>query len=920
MSPFLLLLFVASLHASQADQLYRLTSVKNIIQDKQGFIWFSGHQGLTRYDGNELINFTNTSSNWQLPFAWTNDVQRVNSQLLVSTESNRLWLFDPKTGLSSPLNITTKSDTIYFASFFNGQYYIYTKAPNILYRYDPQTSSTEILNKNITLNGFLTTKNSLYYHNNMGIYKIKQHEIKLLLKAQVKAAIANKEWLVIATDKALITFQNEHQEAVKNIDNKISALTFENNSDNFFTINNKNHINKYNQLIEKLDHGYSTDLKAQSRSIYHDSSGTLWLAGSHGVKKTSAIKIKNHPRIYDTFINGIQVEVIHEQLVLGSYGAGLQCLSKNKPIVAPQINNNLSKEALLITDLHTINEEMYLTTFDGLWHYKLKDKSLRKVNFENNDKILLKVVNKDHLLYLATDENGFIIYDLKNTEISAIINEDFPLSSPEVIDILPFENSIWLATAKGIDIYNKQSKQIETIANTSSKVMSLTIANNKIYAATKGEGILVFNQNKELLTRFAVGIDFDQIRNINNEIWAPSSNGLYRISIDDNQITMVSGSEDYSFTSEAVLHKNAIYVGHYGGVLEVPLTPEEKLNAKIYISKTTISGKPYLLNKSINIDNSNEIITLDLASLDYRTGQEKQFKYQINGGTWNKINGSQLTLTGLASGSYYLTILGTNSLGQWSDFQAFTEIHVDFPWYWSPQIRVIYAVLIIGFFLLTLWLLYLRGKSIKYIHKVLSTEAKSKSKTTLLISRNLSHALALSVDNKNKETTTGFEQNKTKIESILQESINELTYPNQHNEPDGLYGKSLQVALPYFIQYLSKKYHIKVNLDYSLNETQLNDDLVADIYKIIYEALTSAILNGDGQNYRLNLKQHNEKVWVTINDDANSFSNFKNQINFDMAMYFIRQIANKYNATVNTFDQQNQGSQLVIIIPLRILR
>ena len=79
---------------------------------------------------------------------------------------------------------------------------------------------------------------------------------------------------------------------------------------------------------------------------------------------------------------------------------------------------------------------------------------------------------------------------------------------------------------------------------------------------------------------------------------------------------------------------------------------------KYIISQTTVSGKTYLLNKTIQNASSNDVITLDLASLDYRAGQNKQFKYQINNGKWHLISGNQITLTGLASGSYYLTIMG----------------------------------------------------------------------------------------------------------------------------------------------------------------------------------------------------------------------------------------------------------------------
>ena len=57
-------------------------------------------------------------------------------------------------------------------------------------------------------------------------------------------------------------------------------------------------------------------------------------------------------------------------------------------------------------------------------------------------------------------------------------------------------------------------------------------------------------------------------------------------------------------------------------------------------------------------------------------------------------------------------------------------------------------------------------------------------------------------------------------------------------------------------------------------------------------------------------------MWLTITNDENGFSKFKSKINFDISMYYIRQIANKYNASFNVFDKDNSSSQLTISIPL----
>ena len=77
--------------------------------------------------------------------------------------------------------------------------------------------------------------------------------------------------------------------------------------------------------------------------------------------------------------------------------------------------------------------------------------------------------------------------------------------------------------------------------------------------------------------------------------------------------------------------------------------------------------------------NSNkEMVTLQLASLDYRSNSNKRFKYRMNGGAWNPILGNEITLAGLSSGTYHVEVMGTNSSGQWSNFVAYADIDVAF--------------------------------------------------------------------------------------------------------------------------------------------------------------------------------------------------------------------------------------------------
>ena len=252
----------------------------------------------------------------------------------------------------------------------------------------------------------------------------------------------------------------------------------------------------------------------------------------------------------------------------------------------------------------------------------------------------------------------------------------------------------------------------------SSKVISLEISQNKIFASTKGNGIFVFNREGQILDHIGQNINFSYIREIEGKIWAPSAQGIYTLDVASNQLTLIPNTQKYTFASEPIALADRVFVPHYTGILEIPVYEQGHFDANIMISEASVSGLRLLDTQTIKVNSSNDLVTLKLASLDYRPGHEKQFQYRVNNQAWQNVSGTQISLTGLASGNYRISVRGTNSLGQWSTNEAFTHIKVAFPWYWTPKIRIMYAAL--GFCLVAfvLWLLYLRAQSIKTIHSI----------------------------------------------------------------------------------------------------------------------------------------------------------------------------------------------------------
>lgn len=110
-------------------------------------------------------------------------------------------------------------------------------------------------------------------------------------------------------------------------------------------------------------------------------------------------------------------------------------------------------------DLLVIDDALYIAAFDGLWVYKKSTNTVKKVDFIDNNQIILKLTRKGEFLYLATDGNGFYIYNLKTQRIIDHISTNQGIKNPEIIDILTLDNNnIWLATSGGIEIYNRYTK------------------------------------------------------------------------------------------------------------------------------------------------------------------------------------------------------------------------------------------------------------------------------------------------------------------------------------------------------------------------------------------------------------------------------------------------------------------------------
>ncbi len=108
-----------------------MANTSKIIQDSRGFIWLAGQNGLSRFDGEQIINFSSRNTIWPLTFSWLHDVAIENDALLLATETDGFWRFDPNTGQALKILADIPRKSIYDVISFKGDHYI--NAPDTLY-------------------------------------------------------------------------------------------------------------------------------------------------------------------------------------------------------------------------------------------------------------------------------------------------------------------------------------------------------------------------------------------------------------------------------------------------------------------------------------------------------------------------------------------------------------------------------------------------------------------------------------------------------------------------------------------------------------------------------------------------------------------------------------------------------------------
>ena len=159
---------------------------------------------------------------------------------------------------------------------------------------------------------------------------------------------------------------------------------------------------------------------------------------------------------------------------------------------------------------------------------------------------------KDTALLIGTFKQGLFLYNFKTKQLSSFSSQ---LNALSVLSMAVDNETIWIGTDRGLYYIKNQAlaKLVDKDNQLSESVVtSISCSNNYMYAATSGFGLFKYNKSTKMLDQIErkQGLQSLVIKAVyalnDNEIYASSSNSLYKILFESNEIKINTLVQSFS--------------------------------------------------------------------------------------------------------------------------------------------------------------------------------------------------------------------------------------------------------------------------------------------------------------------------------------------------------------------------------------
>ena len=856
--------------------------VQDIIKDDIGFVWIATQNGLSRFDGNNFVNF---NSKTHPTIFKDNEIQRIQRNgdfLYLYTKSDGLIKLQPNTLTftkifnSAPLSISFSGDTTAIL-FESGKLEIKVK------------------NKNIYVSHFnVSTNDNLIIHHGQIYLSLKEMGILRfsILNPQQKILIPIKENIkagkLIPSEKYNIIYHNGHTVKILKNDslifhpeiNELTGVNFfkEDEHGKPMFITNQINVNVVinNTCLKILTR---VDKNIELRSMCKVSENCFLLGTNQGVTRINKSPAFSE-QIKDFSVSNFETIFVRRSIV--ENGNKLYLLNYPRIIEKDDGLRYLTDSICPVSDgLIFQNQLYYATDGDGLKSINLTSKKTTKHTcnvMRYNESFESISIFSDSLL-LLTKDNKIVLYN----PLSAI-GRAYYLYKGAIIHVAIKDkksNTIYLGTNSGISRIhlskNKGIKLMDLFHKIDFDVRDILLRENEkqIWLATNQGVVILDMTNLKILKSYSNEQEVSNpkvcklIEDNNNCIWATTYDGLTVYNTINKTIRFINNEHglyntEYNYKSACKL-KNGKLI--FGGLNSYELINPDELQKFEYATKFIISGieisksdslttfSNYIEGQKLNFNTGKESIKLYLANFDHLYKNGYVFEYSLDSKNWIKVNNkSCILISDLAYDDYILKIRMYNPFSQIvQEKQINISANIPFHFKTSFYLSLIFLIVIIS--VLFVRFIFLSKKKQMAIKTKIAMDLHDESGTILtrllMISRKEKFEAKdkENIQNGLKEALFSF---RTYIHSISKTKMSLHDFFDELNDFVNLICNQSKIEVVF------KNYYDK--------NIEINSELYKDLKLSIYEIVTNCVKHSNADKISFLFIVKGKTLDITITD------------------------------------------------------
>ena len=735
------------------------STIEDIFQDSEGYIWLGTNDGLNRYNGYEFKNYNyeeyqnSISHNGITDITedkygniWVNTVSGVNKINKKTEKISNYTEINGKIKEDSTTEIIVTKDNNILVGTYEGLNIYNAKEDRfdiILEQKDGILSSC-IYSIDEDING------NIWIGTELGLNKLSK-DFKVLETYTSESGIYN----IFCDDENGFVWAGSDSSGLLKIDTKTKEVTQYINDiedENSIPANQvgaiirdikgnlwvgtTNGLARYNEKNDSFDvyknkvYDKNSLVYNDVRSIIEDREGVLWVGTYSGISifdTESSIKYYNAGLDDGYLLSENMVHGIYEDdegyLWIGSRTKGVNIIDReNNTSKSINMENNNVIQSNSINDITGYKDFIFVATDAGVLKINKKENTIQNYNLEDgligeNVKDIF-VCDKNYLWIGST--NGLNLLDIENDKI--IDMTDYVDEGSYVRYVYQGQDGsyyIGFLRDGGLGIIepnSKETKYYKNIPNDKTSISSNRIryinedSKGNIWIGTS-YGLNKYDPKTKVFKRYTTsdGIANNTIYGVlvddNDNIWVSTNKGISQIDTKNNTVNNLSvtdGLQGNEFNGNAAFKSKSGEL-FFGGINGLNAFYPEDVNSinnksKVIFDGFKVNDKDYLDINGLKFDNNTENIKIKFFTPVYSSNKNISYEYELIGSNSSKATTKEnyVIYNDLLPGKYTFKVRAVDSRGDISDSETM-EFSIKYPFWMSPIACFIYLVIAILF-------------------------------------------------------------------------------------------------------------------------------------------------------------------------------------------------------------------------------